>query len=33
MPVRKRFFMMGNALVVDLVRDMERTMSRIFEEE
>ena len=33
MPVRKRFFMMGNALVVDLVRDMEKTMSRIFEGE
>ena len=32
-PVRKRLFMMGNALVVDLVRDMEKTLSDIFEKE
>ena len=30
MPVRKRFFMMGNALVVDLVRDMEKSLDKIF---
>lgn len=33
MPVNKRRFMMGNALVVDLVKDMEKTLSKIFEEE
>ncbi len=33
MPVQKRRFMMGNALVVNLVIDMERTLSKIFEEE
>lgn len=33
MPIKKRRFMMGNALVVDLVRDMERTLDEIFEEE
>lgn len=33
MPVNKRRFMMGNALVVDLVKDMEKTLSEIFEEE
>ncbi len=33
MPLNKRRFMMGNALVVDLVRDMERTLSEIFEKE
>lgn len=33
MPVNKRRFMMGNALVVNLVKDMEKTLSRIFEEE
>ncbi len=33
MPVHKRRFMMGNALVVDLVEDMERTLSQIFDEE
>lgn len=31
MPVNKRRFMMGNALVVNLVNDMERTLSEIFE--
>ena len=33
MPDRKRRFMMGNALVVNLVEDMEKTLSRIFEAE
>ncbi len=33
MPVNKRRFMMGNALVVDLVRDMEVTLSKIFDKE
>lgn len=33
MPVNKRRFMMGNALVVDLIRDMEKTLSDIFEKE
>ena len=33
MPAKKRLFMMGNALVVDLVKDMERTLSVIFENE
>ena len=33
MPSKKRLFMMGNALVVDLVKDMERTLSVIFENE
>lgn len=33
MPVNKRRFMMGNALVVNLVRQMERQLSKIFEEE
>lgn len=33
MPVNKRRFMMGNALVVDLVKDMEVTLSDIFEKE
>lgn len=33
MPLNKRRFMMGNALVVNLVRDMERTLSEIFEKE
>ena len=33
MPLRKRRFMMGNALVVDLVADMEKTLSLIFDEE
>lgn len=30
MPINKRRFMMGNALVVDLVRDMERVLAEIF---
>lgn len=33
MPLKKRRFMMGNALVVDLIKDMERTLSEIFEKE
>lgn len=33
MPLRKRRFMMGNALVVNLVSDMEKTLSKIFDEE
>jgi DNA (cytosine-5)-methyltransferase 1 len=33
MPINKRRFMMGNALVVDLVKDMEKTLSDIFEKE
>jgi DNA (cytosine-5)-methyltransferase 1 len=33
MPLRKRRFMMGNALVVNLVADMEKTLNRIFEKE
>lgn len=33
MPVNKRRFMMGNALVVDLVEDMERTLNDIFDNE
>lgn len=33
MPLRKRRFMMGNALVVNLVADMEKTLSQIFEKE
>lgn len=33
MPLNKRRFMMGNALVVNLIEDMERTLSRIFEAE
>ncbi len=33
MPLNKRRFMMGNALVVDLVRDMEETLNKIFENE
>lgn len=33
MPLNKRRFMMGNALVVDLVRDMEKTLSDIFDNE
>ena len=31
MPLNKRRFMMGNALVIDLVKDMEKTLSDIFE--
>ena len=33
MPLRKRRFMMGNALVVNLVEDMEKTLDQIFENE
>lgn len=33
MPVNKRRFMMGNALVVNLVEQMERQISQIFEDE
>ena len=33
MPVNKRRFMMGNALVVDLIKDMEKTLSEIFDAE
>lgn len=33
MPLRKRRFMMGNALVVNLVADMEKTLSLIFDME
>jgi DNA (cytosine-5)-methyltransferase 1 len=33
MPTNKRRFMMGNALVVDLIKDMERTLSEIIEKE
>ncbi len=33
MPLNKRRFMMGNALVVNLVKDMERTLSDIFNQE
>lgn len=33
MPLSKRRFMMGNALVVDLICDMEKTLSEIFDAE
>jgi site-specific DNA-cytosine methylase len=33
MPTNKRRFMMGNALVVNLIRDMEKTLDEIFEKE
>lgn len=33
MPINKRRFMMGNALVVNLVKRMEQQLSKIFEEE
>jgi DNA (cytosine-5)-methyltransferase 1 len=33
MPINKRRFMMGNALVVNLIKDMEKTLSEIFEKE
>nr|DAM63207.1 MAG TPA: Cytosine specific methyltransferase [Caudoviricetes sp.] len=33
MPIKKRRFMMGNALVVNLIEDMEKTLSTIFEAE
>ena len=32
-PKKKRMFMMGNALVVDLIKEMEYTLSAIFEQE
>lgn len=31
MPINKRRFMMGNALVVDLIKDMEKTLEKIFD--
>ncbi len=33
MPLNKRRFMMGNALVVNLIKDMEKTLSEIIEKE
>ena len=33
MPAKKRLFMMGNALVVDLIKDMEESLSEIFDNE
>lgn len=33
MPINKRRFMMGNALVVDLIKDMEKTLSNIVDSE
>lgn len=33
MPIHKRRFMMGNALVVNLIEDMEKTLDSIFEKE
>ena len=33
MPVKKRRFMMGNALVVNLIEQMEPLLSEIFEKE
>lgn len=33
MPVNKRRFMMGNALVVNLIKDMEKTLDKIFDNE
>lgn len=33
MPLNKRRFMMGNALVVNLIADMEETLDKIFEKE
>ena len=33
MPLNKRRFVMGNALVVNLIKDMEKTLSDIFEQE
>ena len=33
MPVKKRRFMMGNALVVNLIEDMERTLDAIFNQD
>lgn len=31
MPLNKRRFMMDNALVIDLVKDMEKTLSDVFD--
>ena len=33
MPTNKRRFMMGNALVVNMIRDMETTLDEIFKNE
>lgn len=33
MPINKRRFMMGNALVVNLIKDMEKVLEKIFDEE
>lgn len=33
MPTNKRKFMMGNALVVNLIRDMEKTLDEIINNE
>jgi hypothetical protein len=33
MPLNKRRFMMGNALVVDLIKDMEKILAEIVNEE
>lgn len=33
MPLNKRRFMMGNAVVVNLVADMEKTLEKIFNAE
>ena len=33
MPLNKQRFMMGNALVVNLIKDMENTLSDIFDQE
>lgn len=33
MPTKKRRFMMGNALVVNLIADMEKTLDKIFDGE
>lgn len=33
MPTNKRRFMMGNALVVNLIKDMEKTLDEILEKE
>lgn len=33
MPTNKRRFMMGNALVVNLIRDMEKSLDEIFTRE
>ena len=33
MPINKRRFMMGNALVVDLIKDMEKILDKIIENE